>query len=112
MVSRKRYGNSYDSFYHSKEWQAVRLQVLDRDCYLCQVCKRAGRITPAATVHHIVPVRVDWSKRLDPANLETICRACHNAEHSERAKSLHDKQRKLKAEKRSDVFTFKANPET
>lgn len=112
MVSRKRYNGNYNTFYHSREWQAVRLQVLDRDHYLCQVCKRAGRITPAATVHHIVPVRVDWSKRLDPANLETICRACHNAEHTERAKSLHDKRAKLKTEKRRDVVIFKANPET
>lgn len=111
-VSNKRYSKSYDSFYHSPEWQAVRRQVLDRDHYLCQVCKRAGRVTPATTVHHITPVRVDYSKRLDPANLETICKACHNAEHNERAMSLHDKQRKLKAKKRMDVFTFKANPET
>lgn len=112
MVSRKRYRKSYDSFYHSREWQAVRRQVLDRDNYLCQVCKRAGRITPATTVHHIVPVRADWTRRLDPANLETICKTCHNAEHNERAKSLHDKQTKLKAERRSDVYQFKANPET
>lgn len=111
-MSIKRYSKTYDKFYHSPEWQAVRQQVLDRDCYLCQVCKRAGRVTPATTVHHIVPVRVDYSKRLDPANLETICKACHNAEHTERAKSLHDKQVKLKAERRPDVFEFKANPET
>ena len=111
-MSHKRYSKNYDSFYHSPEWQAVRLQVLDRDNYLCQVCKRAGRVTPATTVHHIIPVRVDYSKRLDPANLETICKACHNTEHNERAMPLRDKQRKLKAEKRSDVFTFKANPET
>lgn len=111
-VGRKRYGKTFNKFYHSSEWQAVRRQVLDRDHYLCQVCKRAGRITPATTVHHITPVRVDYSKRLDPANLETICKACHNAEHSERAKSLHDKQTKLKSEKRRDVVIFRANPES
>ena len=107
----RKYTDNYNAFYHSKEWQAVRRRVLQRDNYLCQVCKRAGRITPATTVHHIKAVRVDYSKRLDPNNLETICKACHNAEHNERTKSLHDKQTKLKAEKNSDIFTFKANPE-
>lgn len=107
----RKYKDNYNEFYHSKEWQAVRQHVLQRDNYLCQVCKRAGRITPATTVHHIKAVRVDYSKRLDPNNLETICKACHNAEHNERTKSLHDKQTKLKAEKNSDIFTFKANPE-
>ncbi len=107
----RKYKDNYNAFYHSKEWQAVRRQVLQRDNYLCQVCKRAGRITPAATVHHIKAVRVDYSKRLDPNNLETICKACHNAEHNERTKSLHDKQTKIKAEKNNDIFTFKANPE-
>ncbi|MCD7134037.1 HNH endonuclease [Limosilactobacillus rudii] len=86
--------------------------MLQRDNYLCQVCKRAGRITPATTVHHIKAVRVDYGKRLDPNNLETICKACHNAEHNERAKSLHDKQEKIKSARRSDVFVFNANPET
>lgn len=112
MVTSRRYKVKYDSFYHSKEWQVVRRQVLDRDHYLCQVCKRAGRITPASTVHHITPVRVDYSKRLDPANLETICPACHNAEHRERAQSLKDKRGKIKAARRNDVFTFSANPES
>lgn len=110
-MSSRRYKKSYDKFYHSLEWQAVRQQVLDRDHYLCQVCKRAGRITPATTVHHIVPVRADYSRRLDPSNLETICKACHNAEHNERGKSLHAKKVKLKAEKRKDVFVFNPNPE-
>ncbi|MCM1532785.1 MAG: HNH endonuclease [Ruminococcus flavefaciens] len=85
--------------------------MLERDDYLCQVCKRAGRVTPATTVHHIKAVRTDYSKRLDPNNLETICKACHNQEHNERAQSLHDKQTKLKAERRKDIFVFGANPE-
>lgn len=110
-MANRRYKTNYNSFYHSTEWQAVRRQVLQRDNYLCQVCKRAGRITPATTVHHITPLRVDYSKRLDPANLETICNACHNKEHNERAQSLATKKRKLKAQKSDGVAVFKANPE-
>lgn len=110
MVEHK-YKSNYNSFYHSREWQAVRRQVLERDGYLCQVCKRAGRVTPADTVHHITPVRVDYSKRLDPANLEAICRACHNAEHTERAKSSKAKATKIKAQRRPDTLVFSSNPE-
>ena len=110
-MSNKRYQNSNSKFYHSKEWQAVRTQVLERDSYLCQVCKRAGRITPASTVHHIKAVRVDPSKRLDASNLETICRSCHNREHTERAQSLRKKQTKIKATRRRDMVKFSSNPE-
>lgn len=108
---KRRYSTNNNKFYHSKEWQAVRAQVLERDAYQCQVCKRSGRLTIADTVHHIVPVRVDPSRKLDPSNLETICRACHNKEHSERAKSLADKKRLVKAEKRHDTAVFNASPE-
>jgi len=49
--------------------------------------------------------------KLDPANLETICRACHNAEHTEKAQALKAKQVKLKASKRRGVKVIKASPE-
>lgn len=68
-------------FYHSPAWEALRQQVLARDAYLCQQCLREHRITPADTVHHIVSIKQDWSRRLDPSNLEAICRACHNRLH-------------------------------
>lgn len=69
-------------FYHSQAWKALRQQVLARDAYLCQPCLREKRITRADTVHHIVPVREDWSRRLDPTNLEAVCRECHSKLHS------------------------------
>lgn len=27
---------------------------------------------------YIIPIRVDWSKRLKLTNLQTLCHACHN----------------------------------
>lgn len=68
-------------FYHSLEWQALRLRALERDAYLCQPCLREKRITRADTVHHIVPIKQDFSRRLDPSNVESVCRACHNRLH-------------------------------
>lgn len=107
----RRYQTDNNSFYHSQAWQAVREQVLARDGYQCQVCKRAGRLTPATTVHHIKSVRQAPALKLDPANLETICKACHNAEHTEKAQALKAKQSKIKASKRRGVKVIKASPE-
>lgn len=107
----RRYSNDFNDFYHSAEWKAVRLQVLERDSYLCQPCKRAGRITPAKTVDHIEPLRTNWSRRLDPNNLETICRQCHNAKHIERAQTRDKKRQRQDISRRDDVITFGRNPE-
>ncbi|WCL66032.1 HNH endonuclease [Limosilactobacillus fermentum] len=68
-------------------------------------------MTPATTVHHLKSVRQAPGLKLDPANLETICKACHNQEHAEKAQALKTKQSKLKASKRHDVKVIKANPE-
>lgn len=68
-------------FYHSAAWRALRERALVRDAYLCQPCLRERRIARADTVHHIVPIEQDWSRRLDLRNLESVCRACHNRLH-------------------------------
>lgn len=69
-------------FYHSAAWQALRLRALERDAYLCQPCLRERRITRADTVHHIVPVKQAWERRLDLSNVESVCRDCHARLHS------------------------------
>ena len=74
-------------FYNSREWKALRRRALERDAYLCQPCLREKRITRADTVHHIVPVTVDWSRRLDLSNLEAICRRCHARIHGDMGKA-------------------------
>lgn len=107
----RRYSNDFNEFYHSREWRAVRLQVLERDGYLCQPCKRAGRITPAKTVDHIELLRTNWSRRLDLDNLETICRQCHNAKHIERTQTRDKKRQRQNISQRDDVITFGRNPE-
>lgn len=93
---RKRQQQHYDrfvrdkqaaAFYRSPEWLALREAVLARDHGLCQRCLQEGRITPADTVHHIVELREDWSRRLDPANLVSLCTACHNAVHGRKGRS-------------------------
>jgi 5-methylcytosine-specific restriction enzyme A len=68
-------------------WERIRLAILQRDRYLCQECKRQGRFTQlvvgnraasnSARVDHIVPKARGGTN--DEANLEALCRLCHDA---------------------------------
>lgn len=49
----------------------------------CAACARAGVVTPSEVVGHIVSVRIDPSRRLDPSNWEALCRS-HNARDAHR----------------------------
>ena len=71
---RSKRDNIFRKFYHSKEWRQMRARALQRDNYLCSRCK----VRVADTVHHIIPTRTDWSKRLDINNLESLCSSCHS----------------------------------
>jgi 5-methylcytosine-specific restriction protein A len=68
-------------FYKSEAWRRTRLQALTRDHGLCQHCLKEQRVTLAVTVHHVVEIRRDWSKRLTLSNLLSLCLACHNKTH-------------------------------
>ena len=69
------------SFYNSKEWQQVRAYCLMRDRYLCQKCGK-----PAEHVHHKTHLNesnvYDNNISLNPDNLVSLCKACHDKEHS------------------------------
>lgn len=108
---RRKYETNNNKFYKSDQWRTVRELVLHRDAYICQKCKRQGRITPATIVHHIIPVRYDSKKALELDNLETICASCHNAEHTERAMSLRAKRMKQTLSRRPDMIRIKRNEE-
>jgi 5-methylcytosine-specific restriction enzyme A len=75
------------AFYHSREWERLRQAALARDHYLCQHCLQHNRITRATIVDHIVPIAVDWSKRLSLDNTQSLCHPCHNR------KTAEDKRR-------------------
>jgi 5-methylcytosine-specific restriction protein A len=72
--------------YESPEWRRLRALYIKRNP-LCERCFADGRrITPAAIVDHRVEIK-DGGGRLDPENLTSLCRACHNKKTAlERAK--------------------------
>lgn len=58
-------------------WQKRRERILLRDCGLCQVCRKEGRVKEATDVDHIVQ-KADGGTD-DDDNLQSICRDCHKA---------------------------------
>ena len=81
-----RYYNKYkrnkviNSFYQSREWRMLRAEVMRRDKGLCVNCLKQGKYSQAKSVHHIVKVKDDWSRRLDMDNCKALCDRCHNEE--------------------------------
>ena len=67
------------AFYHSPVWKAVRRKKLAANP-LCEECERRGRVTAAAHVHHVEPLRKAPERRLDLDNLESLCVRCHSRE--------------------------------
>ena len=61
---------------YGSEWSKLRLVILERDCYLCQSCKRNGLVTTANTVDHIVSKANKGSDNEN--NLQSLCAPCHN----------------------------------
>lgn len=57
-------------------WRKIRLAVLERDQYLCQVCAENGDIRQATEVDHIVPREAGGTDDWD--NLQSICHTCHS----------------------------------
>lgn len=76
--NKERTDKQYVRFYSTKEWQLVRLLALQRDNFLCVRCRSKGIIKLAEMVHHRIPIKVDYTKRADLSNLESLCEACHN----------------------------------
>lgn len=68
---------------YGAEWDKRRERILMRDRGLCQECLRQGRVTPvgavkySAFVDHIRPKAEGGTD--DDSNLQTLCKACHQA---------------------------------
>ncbi|MFD2638382.1 HNH endonuclease [Piscibacillus salipiscarius] len=87
-------------FYQSKAWRSLRINVLERDNYECQECKRQGRVSPAQNVHHIKEVKKHPELALVEDNCEGICIKCHNKEHERLEKYIRKKKPKFISEER------------
>ena len=66
--------------YATKRWGVLRRLALARDGGLCVRCRAEGRTSAAEIVHHLEPIR-DGGAPWELENCESVCRACHTAEH-------------------------------
>jgi 5-methylcytosine-specific restriction protein A len=57
----------------TRQWQVLRLAVLERDGWGCMECGARKRLE----VHHVKPVRTNPDLSYSLANLKTLCRVCH-----------------------------------
>lgn len=69
----------YTEFYHSIEWKKTKALALSVNYGLCQHCLKNKKIKTAEMVHHIIPIKEDWNKRLELSNLIALCNQCHNS---------------------------------
>lgn len=58
-----------------RPWRRLRLQILERDGYRCQPCKRRGYVTEATEVDHVIALAQGGTDEL--SNLQAICVPCH-----------------------------------
>ena len=69
-------GSRHERGYGSA-WDKLRVVILKRDNGLCQPCLRAGRVTMAKHVDHIIPNAMGGTD--EDGNLQSICVPCHKA---------------------------------
>lgn len=68
-------GSSRERGYDS-DWEKVRKQFAAENP-ICVMCEREGRTALVEEVDHIIPVKVRPDLRLDPSNLQSLCKSCH-----------------------------------
>lgn len=84
------------AFYNSTAWRRLISIVKLRNDGLCALCCHNGFATKGTIVHHIVPIKTNWSRRLDTANCILLCAECHNKVHSEYDKNKDEREKMQK----------------
>jgi hypothetical protein len=73
-AARAESADKFKKFYSSPVWKKARWRFMASQSkpLRCQACGRTSRETSLA-VDHVVPLRRDWSRRLDPTNFQILC---------------------------------------
>lgn len=66
-------------FRSTNAWTEKAQAIKKRDRYLCRICLARGEVNNnGLSVHHIIPLRDNYDKRLDNDNLITLCEQHHS----------------------------------
>ena len=70
--------NPLRALYGTAAWQRLRWSVLVRDAFTCRMCSRTEAKTSQLVADHIRPHRGDVALFWDDANLQCLCKPCHD----------------------------------
>ena len=70
---------TYSEKLKDPRWQKKRLEILDRDQWMCRVC---GDVKTTLVVHHNKYIRGKAPWNYPDINLITLCEKCHNKFHN------------------------------
>lgn len=73
----KKKKSKYYEFYKSPEWKRLRYDRLEKSKGKCECCGFGKKDGAKLNVDHIVPLRKDWSRRLDIKNTQVLCGSCN-----------------------------------
>ena len=91
------------AFYQSLAWRKIKEEVMSKASGIDEVMIRQGKIVPANTVHHIIPLGDDWSKGLDISNLIAVSKQTHSMIHS-----LYKEDEEIKKKVQMRLFEYVA----
>ncbi len=74
MASERSDSAAWQHLYKKKAWQLLRNEVLFNDSFTCRLC---GAL--ASVVDHISPHKGNLDLFYDRANLQSVCKACHDS---------------------------------
>lgn len=75
---------------YDAEWRRLRAQHL-RDNPWCVMCASFGKVERATEVDHIIPHKGDEALRLDPDNLQSMCKWHHSQKTAKENGRTHGK---------------------
>lgn len=73
----RRESQAWHRMYGLDIWQRLRAEQLLRESW-CRECAQVGHRVRATVVDHIVPHRGNMTLFTDPANLQSLCKRCHD----------------------------------
>lgn len=81
--------DTWRRWYKTAEWQRLRWSVLVDAIFTCRRCGRIGN-SPELVADHITPHRGDRALFFDRANLQCLCKPCHDGakQREERGKTI------------------------
>lgn len=66
-------------WYRIARWSKLRMQIFVRDMFTCQICRRIEPNTSQLVCDHIEPHHGNEHLFWDDANLQCLCKTCHDS---------------------------------